>query len=57
MDKQSSALVKGLLSVVKEYIEYRFKKEIVSLEPEDGSGRKFIVVTKDQPLKKQFIRL
>lgn len=57
MDKQSSALVKGLLAVAKEYIEYRYKIEVISLEPEDGSGKKFIVVTKDQPLKRQFIRL
>jgi hypothetical protein len=56
MNQQTSQLVKGLLSVVKQYIEYRFKKEVVSIEPEDGSGTGFIVVTRDNPLKKQYVK-
>ena len=45
------------LKLAKELIELKFKIEVLSIDFEDGSGLKFIVTTKSNPLKKQFVRL
>ena len=45
------------LRIAKMLIELRFKVEVISIEFEDGAGNKFLVTTKSNPLKKQFIVL
>ena len=50
-------LEKALLEIAKELIELKFKVKLLSIELEDGSGKKFIVTTSTEPLKKQFVRL
>lgn len=48
---------KSLLNIAKQLIEIKFQVEVNSIEFEDGSGNKFIVVTKSNPGKKQFVVL
>ena len=45
------------LDIAKELIELKFKVQVASIEFEDGSGKKFIVTTKSNPLRKQFVKL
>lgn len=45
------------LGLAKELIELKFKVKVITIDFEDGSGKKFIVTTKSNPLKKQFVRL
>jgi hypothetical protein len=45
------------LKLAKELIEIKYLVEIIFIEIEDGSGRNYIIVTKDNPLKKRFIKL
>lgn len=55
--KQRDRLQESLLYVAKLYIESRFKKTITEIQMEDGSGRTFLVETKESPGKRYFIRL
>jgi hypothetical protein len=48
---------KSHLRIAKEYIELLFKVEVLSIDFRDGVGNKFIVTTKDNPLKKQFVSI
>jgi len=45
------------LDLAKQLIELKFKVKVITIDFEDGSGKKFIVTTTDNPLKKRFIRL
>lgn len=45
------------LQLAKELIELKFKVQVTSIEFEDGSGKNFIITTKSNPLRKQFVRL
>ena len=45
------------LELAKELIELKFKVKVITIDFEDGSGKKFIVSTKSNPLKKQFVIL
>ena len=45
------------LELAKELIELKYKVQVTSIEFEDGSGKKFIITTKSNPLKKQFVIL
>lgn len=45
------------LQLAKEFIELKYRVKILSIEFEDGSGRKFNIVTASNPAKKQFIKL
>lgn len=55
--KQRDVLQESLLYIAKLYIETRFKKTVVEIELEDGSGRNFLVETHENPGKRYFIRL
>ena len=57
MVNKYTPMEKSLLNIAKQLIEIKFQVEVDSIEFEDGSGSKFIVVTKSNPLKKQFIIL
>lgn len=46
-----------ILYLAKQLIEIKFKVDVITIEMEDGSGKKFIVVTKDNPSKKRFVHL
>jgi hypothetical protein len=48
---------KSLLNIAKQLIEIKFQVEVDSIEFEDGSGSKFIVVTKSDPNSKKFVDL
>ena len=48
---------KSLLEIAKELIELKYKVQIIDIQLEDGSGKKFIVTTTSNPLKRQFVRL
>ena len=45
------------LDLAKQLIELKYKVKVLSVSFEDGSGKKFIVTTSDQPLKKRFVHL
>jgi hypothetical protein len=45
------------LKLAKELIEIKYLVEIIFIEIEDGSGRNYNIITKDNPLKKRFIKL
>jgi hypothetical protein len=45
------------LELAKELIELKFKVKVITIDFEDGSGKKFIVTTNINPLKKRFVRL
>lgn len=45
------------LQLAKELIELKFKVQVTSIEFEDGSGKNFIITTKSNPLRKQFVKL
>jgi hypothetical protein len=55
--KQIERLQESLLYVAKLYIESRFKKTVIEIQLEDGSGRSFLVETHENPGKRYFIRL
>ena len=57
MVNKYTPMEKSLLNIAKQLIEIKFQVEVDSIEFEDGSGSKFIVVTKSNPLKKQFVIL
>jgi hypothetical protein len=46
-----------LLEIAKELIELKYKVQIIDIQLEDGSGKKFIVTTTSNPLKRQFVKL
>jgi len=48
---------KSLLEIAKELIELKYKVQIIDIQLEDGSGKKFIVTTTSNPLKRQFVKL
>ena len=54
---QLSVLERSHLDLAKQLIELKYKVQVISIQFEDGSGKKFIVTTKSNPLQKQFIRL
>lgn len=43
------------LEIAKQLIETKYRVKILSIKFEDGSGRKFNVVTSMNPAKKQFV--
>lgn len=45
------------LQIASQLIELMFKTKVLSIEFEDGSGKKFIITTSDNPLKKKFVNL
>ncbi len=57
MELLNITMVRSHLDLAKELIELKYKVNITSIDFEDGSGKKFIVTTKSNPLKKQFVRL
>lgn len=57
MSLLSITMVRSHLDLAKELIELKYKVQIISIDFEDGSGKKFIVTTKSNPLRKQFIKL
>lgn len=57
MELLNLKMLQSHLDLAKELIELKFKVNIISIDFEDGSGKKFIVTTKDNPLKKRFVRL
>ena len=52
-----SMVAKSVIEVDKQLIELKYKVKVLSVSFEDGSGKKFIVTTSDQPLKKRFVQL
>ena len=54
---QLSVQERAHLNLAKELIELKFKVKVETIEFEDGSGKKFIVTTTDNPLRKRFINL
>jgi hypothetical protein len=52
-----NSLETACLKLAKELIEIKYLVEIIFIELEDGSGRNYNIITKDNPLKKRFIRL
>ncbi len=54
---QLSVLERSHLDLAKELIELKFKVKVNTIDFEDGSGKKFIVTTTDNPLRKRFIKL
>ena len=57
MELLNITMVRSHLDLAKELIELKFKVKIISIDFEDGSGKKFIVTTTDNPLKKRFVKL
>ena len=45
------------LAIAKELIELKWNVKVITIEFEDGSGRKFIVTDDINPAKKQFVML
>jgi hypothetical protein len=45
------------LAIAKELIELKWNVKVVTIEFEDGSGRKFIVTDNTNPAKKRFVML
>jgi hypothetical protein len=45
------------LDIAKELIELKFKVKVITIDFEDGSGKKFIVTTVDNPSRKRFVKL
>ena len=54
---QLSVLERAHLDLAKQLIELKFKVKVETIDFEDGSGKKFIVTTTDNPLRKRFIKL
>jgi restriction endonuclease len=50
-------LERSILQIAKELIELKYRVQIIDIQLEDGTGKKFIVTTTSNPLKKQFVRL
>jgi hypothetical protein len=53
----ANPLETSCLKLAKQLIEIKYLVEIIFIELEDGSGSNYTIVTKDNPLKKRFIRL
>ncbi len=47
----------ALLDTAKELIELKYQVKIINIQFEDGSGRRYIITTTSNPLKKQYVRL
>ena len=47
----------ALLEIAKELIELKYQVTVTDIQFEDGSGRRYIITTANNPLKKQYIRL
>ena len=45
------------LAIAKELIELKWNVKVITIEFEDGSGRKFIVTDDSNPAKKRFVML
>jgi hypothetical protein len=52
-----SVLERSHLEIAKELIELKFNVKVITIDFEDGSGKKFIVTTTNNPLIKQFVKL
>ena len=50
-------LERSILEIAKELIELKYRVQIIDIQLEDGTGKKFIVTTTNNPLKKQFVGL
>jgi hypothetical protein len=48
---------RSILELAKELIELRYRVQIIDIQLEDGSGKKFIVTTTSNPFKRQFVKL
>jgi hypothetical protein len=57
MELLNLTMLRAHLDLAKELIELKFKVKVETIEFEDGSGKKFIVTTTDNPLRKRFINL
>ena len=52
---QEAHLQEAHLQLAKQLIELKFKVKVLYIEFEDGSGKKFNVITTDNPAKKYFL--
>jgi hypothetical protein len=57
MELLNLTMLRAHLDLAKELIELKFKIKVITIDFEDGSGKKFIVTTTDNPLRKRFINL
>jgi hypothetical protein len=57
MELLNLTMLRSHLDLAKELIELKFKVKVETIDFEDGSGKKFIVTTTDNPLRKRFIKL
>ncbi len=57
MELLNLTMLRAHLDLAKELIELKFKIKVITIDFEDGSGKKFIVTTTDNPLRKRFIKL
>jgi len=57
INNKISVLEKSHLELAKELIELKYKVKVITIEFEDGSGKKFIITTTNNPLIKQFVKL
>jgi len=57
INNKISILEKSHLELAKELIELKYKVKVITIDFEDGSGKKFIVTTTNNPFKKQFVKL
>ena len=48
---------RSILELAKELIELKYKVQVVDIQLEDGTGKKFIVTTTSNPFKTQFVKL
>ena len=48
---------RSILELAKELIELKYKVQVVDIQLEDGTGKKFIVTTTSNPVKRQFVKL
>ena len=56
MEVRLSLREMALLDIAKELIELKYKVSVTDIQFEDGSGKKFIITTSSNPLKKQYIK-
>ena len=48
---------RSILELAKEFIELKYKVQVVDIQLEDGTGKKFIITTSTNPSKRQFVKL
>ena len=48
---------RSILELAKELIELKYRVQVVDIQLEDGTGKKFIVTTTSNPFKRQFVKL